>query len=71
MSRKTMSRSQASLSEVFDRARQDVSRGSLSRWMRANYEALEREWPGGRVDWPIFMQVVQNLDLRDTRDNLP
>jgi len=39
--------------------------------MRANYEALEREWPGGRVDWPIFMQVVQNLDLRDTRDNLP
>lgn len=71
MSRKTISRSQVSLREAFDRARQDVSRGSLSRWMRANYELLEREWPGGRVDWAIFMQVVQNLDLRDTRNNPP
>lgn len=71
MSRKTISRSQVSLREAFDRARQDVSRGSLSRWMRANYELLEREWPAGRVDWAIFMQVVQDLDLRDTRDNPP
>lgn len=71
MSRKTISRSQVSLREAFDRARQDVSRGSLSRWMRSNYEILEREWPGGRVDWAIFMQVVRHLDLRDTRDNPP
>ena len=71
MSRKTTNRSQVSLREAFDRARQDVSRGSLSRWMRSNYEILEREWPGGRVDWAIFMQVVRHLDLRDTRDNPP
>ena len=71
MSRKTTNRSEVSLREAFDRARQDVSRGSLARWMRANYEVLEHEWPGGRVDWAIFMQVVQDLDLRDARDNPP
>lgn len=59
------------VTEVFDAADLTVEQGSLIRWVRQNFDELDSQWQNGRVCWPLFMAVITNLDLKDTRGHSP
>lgn len=59
------------VSEVFHEADLTVDQGSLIRWVRKNFDELDNQWQNGRVCWPLFMEVINNLDLKDARGRSP
>ncbi|ATJ89347.1 hypothetical protein HK16_04555 [Acetobacter senegalensis] len=59
------------VAEVFHEADLTVDQGSLIRWVRQNFDELDSQWQNGRVCWPLFMEVINTLDLKDSRGHSP